>query len=248
MSYKYSLNDKYLHFKDALLDVKRYFDASDESIHKARNELRISEIESEKVVIKAFKVPHLINQFAYAYLRDGKARKSYDNAIKLQALHVNTPTPIGLIEFYRFGLLKQSYFIAKYEAYDFTIREAFHRKIEDYKEVIKAFALFTYDLHVKGVWHVDYSPGNILISRKNGSYHFSLVDINRMEFRDIGEYEGLENFAKFWAKEEDLKLLATSYAEVASLDVDKAIQRASDAAKKLQAKTELKRKLKGANF
>ncbi|MEA1918202.1 MAG: lipopolysaccharide kinase InaA family protein [Campylobacterota bacterium] len=245
MGIKFSINEKYPSFEAVLLNIKTYFDASSESIHKARNELRIATIENEKLVIKAFKVPHLINQFAYAYLRDGKARKSYDNAITLQALHVNTPEPIGLIEFYRFGLLKESYFIAKHEPYDFTIREAFHHKIEDHQDVIKAFAAFTYDLHVKGVWHVDYSPGNILITREAEGYKFSLVDINRMEFKTIESYEGLNNFAKFWAKEEDLMFLAQTYAVLAGLDEDKAVNIALNAAQKLQAKTNLKRKLKG---
>lgn len=245
MSYKYSLNPSFENFKTVLLEIKNYFDASKQSIHKARNELRIAQIENEKVVIKAFKVPHLINRFAYAYLRDGKARKSYDNAIKLQSLHVNTPEPIGLIEFFSWGLLQESYFIAKYEPYDFTIREAFHHKIEDHQEVIKAFAAFTYDLHVKGVWHVDYSPGNILITRHKEGYHFSLVDINRMEFKSIEGYEGLKNFAKFWAKEEDLELLARSYAKLAGLCEKNSTRLALEAAERLQAKTNLKRKLKG---
>ncbi len=245
MSYRYKISSHFKNFKNILFDIQRYFNASNESIHKARNELRIAEIEGEKVVIKAFKVPHLVNQFAYAYIRDGKARKSYDNAIALQALHVNTPESIGFIEFYRFGVLKESYFLAKYEAYNFTIREAFHHKIDDWSEVIQAFAAFTYDLHVKGVWHVDYSPGNILITRVEQGYHFSLVDINRMEFKKIEGYEGLENFAKFWAKEEDLKLLASEYASLASLDESRAIEVALASAQKLQAKTNLKRKLKG---
>lgn len=245
MSYQYSLNPKFENFKTVLVEIKNYFDASNESIHKARNELRVAEIEGEKVVIKAFKVPHLINRFAYAYLRDGKARKSYDNAITLQSLHVNTPEPIGLIEFFSWGLLQESYFIARYEPYDFTIREAFHHKIEDHQEVIKAFSAFTYDLHVKGVWHVDYSPGNILITRQEAGYHFSLVDINRMEFKTIEGYEGLKNFAKFWAKEEDLTLLAKTYAHLAGLDEQQSIDTAMQAAQNLQAKTNLKRKLKG---
>jgi len=64
---KYKVNSKYSNFKDELLHVKEHFNNSSNSIHKARNELRISEINSKKVVIKAFKVPNIINQVAYAY-------------------------------------------------------------------------------------------------------------------------------------------------------------------------------------
>jgi serine/threonine protein kinase len=241
---KYKVNSKYSNFKDELLHVKEHFNNSSNSIHKARNELRISEINGKKVVIKAFKVPHIINQFAYAYIRDGKAKKSYENSIKLQSLDINTPDAISYIEFYSFGLLKDSYFLSIYEPYDFTIREVFHKKVENCGEILKLFAAFTYDLHVKGIWHVDYSPGNVLISKEGEAYKFSLVDINRMEFKEIKDYEGLKNFAKFWAKDEDLKILATEYASLASLDVDKAVEVALKAAKSLQDKTNLKRKLK----
>ena len=241
---KYRLNPQYAHFKDDLIGVASHFDASSHSIHKARNELRIATMQGTKVVIKAFKVPHFINRFAYTFLRDGKAKKSFQNALRLQRLGVPTPAPVGYIEFFSGGLLAQSYFLSLYSPYDFTIREAFHHKIEDHREVISAFAAFTYGLHQKGVWHVDYSPGNILITRESDGYRFSLVDINRMRFAPVSGYEGLANFSKFWAKEEDLRLMARTYAELAGLDAKRAEAVALEQERKLRKKTEFKRRLK----
>lgn len=246
MLYKYTLNPQYANFKNDLLNIKNIFNTSDESIHKARNELKIIERNGIKCVVKSFKVPHAINRIAYTFFREGKAKKSYINAIKLTELGVNTPEPIGVIEFFSFGLLSESYFVSVYEPYDFTIREVFHHKVEDFQEILKQFAKFTYEIHQKGVWHVDYSLGNILITHQADKYKFSLVDINRMEFKVISAYEGLKNFNKFWAKDDnDLIILATEYAKLAKLDEKKATKILVNEAKYLEYKINLKRKLKG---
>lgn len=246
MSYKYTLNPKYKHFENELLTIQKIFTKADESIHKARNELKIIELHGIKCVVKSFKVPHAINRVAYTFFRDGKAKKSYENAVKLTKLGVNTPEPIGVIEFFSSGLLSESYFISVYEPYDFTIREVFHHKVENFQEILKQFAKFTYEIHQKGVWHVDYSLGNILVTIKDNSYKFSLVDINRMEFKTIHPYEGLKNFNKFWAKDDnDLVILAKEYAKIGNLDEQKAIKILVKEAKFLETMVNVKRKIKG---
>ncbi len=218
------INPKYESLRDSLLHVRDFFDQSDESIHKARNELRISEIGSQKMVIKAFKIPHLLNRVVYGFFRDSKAYKSYHNALKLLELGIPTPTPVSLIENRHFGFFGESYFVSLYEPYDFTIREAFHHKVDDYQEVIKAFVAFTWDLHVKGVWHEDYSLGNILITRQDDGYRFSLVDINRMKFIAISAEKGCENFSKLWAKEEDLILMSQEYARLSRMNASETLE------------------------
>jgi len=246
LSYKYTINPKYDYMKASLLDISNIFNSVDTNIHKARNELKIINIDGVECVVKSFKIPHIINRVAYTFLRDGKAKKSFDNAMRLQDMGVNTPEPIGIIEFFKTGLLESSYFISLYEPYDFTIREVFHHKVDDTTQILKEFALFSYDLHQKGVWHVDYSLGNILITKINNNYRFSLVDINRMEFKDITPEEGLKNFNKFWAKfDEDLPIIAKEYAKLAGFDEQKAIQIVLDEARKLQSRVNIKRKLKG---
>jgi len=248
LSYTYLLNPKYKHLKDFLINIENNFNDSNETIHKARNELKIIELNGIKFVVKSFKIPHFANRIAYTYFREGKARKSYKNAVKLIEKEIETPEPIGIIEFFTLGLLSKSYFISLYEPYTFTIREVFHHKVEDVNEILKEFAKFTYNLHKKGVWHVDYSLGNILVTKKHNSYQFSLVDINRMEFKTIHSYEGLKNLNKFWPKnDKDLPLLAKEYAKCASLNENKAIKIAVDEANKLEKQVNLKKKLKGKN-
>jgi serine/threonine protein kinase len=242
---KYTIHPDYIDFEEDLLTVKERFASSNESIHKARNELRIVPLHGVKTVIKAFKIPHLLNRFVYAYLRDSKAKKSYDNAVKLLELGVPTPQPIGYIEFLEGGLLSQSYFISKYEPYDFTIREVFHHQVHDVEAILKAFTAFTYGLHQKGVWHEDYSPGNILIRKEKEGYTFLLVDINRMQFRSISALEGIKNFSKLWAQPEERALIGREYAKLSGMDEALALKAIDAFARKTEAAVNFKKKLKG---
>lgn len=209
MSYKHILNSKYPLFKELLLNIKEHFTNSDESIHKARNELKIIEYSDMSTVVKAFRVPNILNQFVYSYFRDSKAKKSYDYSLKINGF---TPEPIGYIEFYSFGLLKESFFISQKFDYDFTIREPLLDKDFDEREnIFKAFARFTCELHESGIYHNDYSPGNILIKKEADDYIFKIVDINRMKFFDLDQESRAKNFSKLWADDDVLEIIGVEY-------------------------------------
>ena len=244
MSSKIEINPDYPNFKSILQNIQSLFSHNGETIHKARNELKVIELDGIICVIKAFKVPNVINQFAYAYIRKSKAYKSFHNAVRLKELDVTTPEPIGYIEFYKSGLLQESFFISKHYPYELTMANVRDDDLEDKTTILKAFTAFTYDLHKKGVWHVDYSGGNILINRNEADYEFSLVDINRMEFRIISGYAGLENFNKMWFDEESLTIIAKEYAELAGLDETHAIKEILKHDKKLKAHVLRRRKIK----
>lgn len=219
------INQEFSHLKNELLKIDTFFNSSEITIHNARNKLKIIEIDSVKLVVKSFKVPNLFNKIVYTSLKSSKAKKSYLNGVRLIELGIQTPTPVAYIETYKLGFLDKSYCITICEEYDFTIREVFHHKVEDVEIILKQFAQFTYNLHQKGIWHVDYSLGNILITKKEDYYKFSLVDINRMKFNTILPAEGLKNFNKFWAKDEnDLVIIAKEYARLSGFDEEKAIQ------------------------
>ncbi len=241
---KYELSPQFENFKDSLLNIKEIFAQNNNSIHQARNILKVIPINDEEIVVKAFRIPNIVNQFAYAYIRNSKANKSFHNAIKLEELGLSTPSPIGFIEFYESGLLKESFFLSKHYPYELTMANVRDDDLVDKKMILKAFGEFTYELHKKGVWHIDYSGGNILINRLEDGYEFSLVDINRMEFKTINSYDGLENFNKLWLEEDDLKTLASSYANVAKLNETKAIEKIINEDKKLKEHVLRRRKIK----
>ncbi|MEA2019082.1 MAG: lipopolysaccharide kinase InaA family protein [Campylobacterota bacterium] len=204
-------------------NIEKKFQTNDNLIHNARNQLKIIDFDGIDTVVKSFKIPNFINKIIYTFFKPSKAKKSFINSKKLIELDINTPKPIAYVEHKKFGLLDKSFFITEREKYDFTIREVFHHKVDKHEDILKEFARFTYDLHQKGVWHVDYSLGNILITKQEDGYKFSIIDINRMIFKNISANEGLKNFNKFWAKDEnDLKIMADEYAKLSGFNEDEA--------------------------
>ncbi len=211
MTFKYILNENYTSFKEFLLNIQSNFQENSATIHKARNELKIIEYEGISTVVKAFKVPNIINKIAYTFFRDSKAKKSYTYSVKISKY---TPAPIGYIEFFKLGLLSESFFISKEFKYDFTIREPLlDAEFDDAKEIFKAFTRFTLELHNDGIFHDDYSPGNILIKKENENYTFKIVDINRMIFKELSEDERAKNFSKLWAHDHILEIMADEYTK-----------------------------------
>ena len=246
-NYKIEIYKDSICFQDFLLNIKDHFKNNSNTIHKARNELKVIEHKDIQTVVKAFKVPNIVNQIVYAYFRDSKAKKSYQNAIKLTELNINTPNPIGYIEFYRNFLFKESFFISEKVDYLFTIREPLRNvDLKDREEIIKKFVAFTYNLHKNRVYHKDYSAGNILVFKnEKDEYDFSLVDINRMEFKPIDLELGLDNFAKLWLDSDNLQIIAKEYSKLSYVDEYKAINILKSCDKKLKDFVEMKRSIRG---
>lgn len=241
--YKYQINTPCHHFESFILHIRDYFNQHENSIHKARNELKILTYENESLVVKSFKVPHFLRRMYYTFFRDTKAKKSYEHSLKLG---IFTPKPIGYIEFYHNTLLLDSYFIAENFAYDFTIREPLlDAEFKNKTKILQAFAAFTFKLHEKGILHKDYSPGNILIRKEQGGYNFKVVDINRMVFKTLSLEERMKNFNKLWANNSDLEIIAGEYAALQQEEKQKCIDMAIAYNQKHKGKMILKNRLRG---
>jgi serine/threonine protein kinase len=241
---KYNINISYKEqFEVFLLNLKDTFSLHSNSIHKARNELKVLSHENISVVVKSFKVPNLFNRIIYTFFRDSKAKKSYDYSIKIRPF---TPEPIGYIEFYESFLLKESYFISEEFQYNFTIREPLlDANFQNRDEIFKAFARFSFELHEAGILHQDYSPGNILIQKDNDKFIFKIVDINRMEFLDLTLKQRLQNFNKLWANNDDIEIIAKEYAKISQEDENYCITTAQYFNTKHKNKINMKKRIKG---
>lgn len=76
----YQINPKYKSLEKAILDIPRRFDQEGEVIDDGRNVIKVLDVEGERFNVKSFKKPNIINQFAYAYVRKGKAQRSFEYA------------------------------------------------------------------------------------------------------------------------------------------------------------------------
>jgi len=207
--------------KDFVRNIKLYFNQNiNRVIYDKRNIIKVIEYEHNKYVVKSFKVPHLFNQIVYRFFRDSKAKRSFINSQRLQLMGIATPQPVGYIEFPTLCCFKESFYVSEFFDFDFEIRAVLaDTSFFERDQILKAFALYTYTLHKKGVYHVDYSPGNILVKKEGTQYCFSIVDVNRMQFLEMDAKLRMESLAKLTTNREDNLKIVTYYAETSGEDV-----------------------------
>ena len=218
MIYK-QIDPKFGNFNKFSDNIKKSFEQEANTITKKRNVIKLINFDNKKIVVKSFKIPNIVNKFAYRFIRDSKAKRSFYNAQKLIQLGINTPHPIAFVEFFT-PLLDNSFYICKYFDHDFEIRDVLkNQTFKNRDKILKQFTEFSYLLHEKGVYHVDYSPGNILVKQINeNEYLFSIVDVNRMKFIKFNDSLRFKNLAKLSASEEDIKFISKIYAAISDMD------------------------------
>jgi len=230
-------------YSDFCENIERYFKDSDDVIVENRNIIKIIKYKNTNYVAKSFKIPHILNRVIYSFFRDSKAKKSYENSLKINNF---TPKAICFIIKDRYGLIENSYFISEEFKYDFTIREVLLDKNFDKRDkIFKEFADFTYKLHENSILHLDYSPGNILIKCDSGGYIFKIVDVNRMIFKNLSIRDRVENFSKLWAKDEDMVFILENYMKLLKEDNKRYIHLGLKASQKHKDKKNLKKRLRG---
>ena len=207
-------------FDNLVVNIKEYFSKDTNIIlFKKRNTIKTVDFNDSKYVVKSFKTPHLLNQIIYKFFRESKAKRSYDNSKKLLELDINTPKPVGYTEFSSLVFFKESYYISEFFNYDFEIRALFKDKnFHDRDNVLKLFTKFSVNLHDKGVYHIDYSPGNILVKKTSDTYLFYIIDVNRMKFLNFDTDLRMKSLSKLTSDKNDNKLLSKYYAEVSNID------------------------------
>ena len=238
-------NEKFRPFLECLSSGFAEIDGA--IIHTDRNVLKIVPHENQNIVIKSFQILPKARRFVYTYLRESKAKRSYINSVRLLALDIPVPEPIGFIEFFRGGVLYDSYYVSRKVDYDFTIRKVLNAGLNEYPGLISAAARFVASLHNRGVIHFDLSPGNLLIKRDSAEPHFYLVDVNRMKFKSrIGAASGLKNLVRLMEGPTHRKVFMSAYAEARLLDGDQAYQDLVSLAESYTQRLTLKRRLKKA--
>lgn len=169
------------------------------------------------VVVKEFKKPNLVNAYVYTTVRTSKAERSYRNAMKMSELGFLTPEPVAYGEVRNGIKLVSSCYICRE-----LVGASEMRNWEDFPNaatLIPAFAREIYRLHKAGVWHKDFSPGNILYKETAAdTYDFYYVDLNRMKFGVHDRKRQMSMFRSINLNPAETRKLAGYYAEVAGLE------------------------------
>lgn len=213
------INPAYKKLEQFINDLPALFNTTGETIYEGRNILKRYVIdENLTIVVKRFKIPHLLNQFVYGSIRHSKARRSFIYAKKLLERGISTPTPIAYIEQFNWGL-KDSYYISVESPLKRIIREFWDNPtIGDRTFILEAFGRMTAKMHKKGVVHLDYSAGNILFDIVNDKLDFTIVDVNRIKFGRVSEKEGYANLNRLWLNDDAYKIISSAYAKTLNYD------------------------------
>ena len=213
-----------------------------------RNSIKKVEVSNKVIIIKAFKIPNVINQIVYRYFRKSKARRSFEYATNLINLNIKTPSPIAYIEEFTLLGIKRSYYFSEFVDYDITYRElSLQSESVENEVILRAFTKFTYGLHEKEVIFLDHSPGNTLIIKKNNGFDFYLVDLNRMKFGKLDFEDRMKNFSRLTPEKDMIQLMSEEYAELSGEKFEKVFKSmwfyTQKFRKKFQRKLRLKKKL-----
>src|SRR5690606_15428223 len=214
---KLVIQPQYVHLKTEIETAIAQFNIQGTLLVKgSRNTIKIFPLNNRLLNIKAFKKPNLLNAFVYRFIRDSKAKRSYNYALKLLGKNIGTPQPIAFVE-YNGGIgLGKSFYVCEHITTEYTYRDLVENpELNHHDEMLRAFTRFCFKLHEAGVEFKDHSPGNTLIKiNEDQSYSFYLVDLNRMQFHNQLSFEQrMYNLRRLTPKKEMIAVMANEYAK-----------------------------------
>ena len=219
------LNPQYAHLRSFLDDLPQRFVREGTEIYRKRNLIKVfSAPDGTLLNVKRYHVPHGLNALVYSFgLRKSKGLRAWEYPVRLKAQDIETPEPVAYIEERCMGMLRFSYFISLQSPYSHTLYELADAAPSLYEPMAEALARFAAHMHEQNVLHKDFTPGNILWQRDDdGTFHFSLVDINRMKFGPVSPQKGLRSLVRLWGPKRFIQLLVRHYATLRGMDKEKA--------------------------
>lgn len=173
---------------------EQFYQAQD-VIQKGRNEIR----SNGQTVIKSFAKPRGWKKILYSFFRKSKAQRSYETAIRLGD---KTPSPVGYQELRHHHWLGESYYACELSPCPYRFKDLRNPQCQDRVRHLKAIARFTAALHEAGIYHTDYSQGNILWDEDD---RIQIVDLNRVRFcRTISLRKGIRNFSSLHLGDDEM--------------------------------------------
>ena len=211
---KMHINGKYSELQPFIRELPSLFSTFGDVLYEGRNTIKVFKVNDMLINVKSFKNPIFINRVVYRFFRKSKAERSFNYALRLLDRNVNTPEPVAYVEILENGLFTRSYYVSVHEIVDGTMKDIYHQSADESRDLVKAFTLFTARLHDKGIFHKDYSPGNILYRKNVAGYEFLLVDLNRIKFKRMNIFDSCRSFCKIRIDVNMQNFIAKEYAKV----------------------------------
>lgn len=223
MSRKISINLRYEHLREFIAQLPAIMDEGGIYIYGGRRNL-IKCFEAPngtQINVKRFKKPNFLNNIIYSTgIRKPKGIRAFTYPERLLSKGIETPEAVAYIEDRNvIGLLQQSYFISLQCPYRHLLYELGDATPDVYEPIAKSLARYVAYMHDQEVLHLDFSPGNVLWDQDvDGTYHFSIVDINRMRFGVVDMENGCKSFCRLWGPKRFIQLLVEAYARERHFD------------------------------
>lgn len=202
--------------------------AADEGrvIHQGRNELREISRQGTAFVVKSFRTPNPINRIAYGLLRASKAKRSYQYAEMLRKAGIGTPEPVAY-HTERTGLLfSRSYYVCRKSECPYTYVQLIGGHFQNQEKYLRAIARTAATLHGNGMYHKDFSRGNILFRDTPHGVEVEIIDLNRIHFhRHISIEDGCRNLAERLPMTDGMaRILADEYAKARGYEPEECLR------------------------
>ena len=220
---------------------ERFLDRGD-TLHTGRNLIKTltltgSGLEPIEVVVKAFAIPALPRGLVYAHVRRSKAASSMLNAQRLVRLQINTPEPIACIEYLDSGYLGRSYYVCRHWHHDYDLTPLLYGRTPPHPDtdaLLRQLARFTVAQHNRGVLHLDYNPGNILVRTTGTQFAFALVDLNRLCFTQLGMSARISGLVRLTTVVDYTGIIGRHYAQLYGADPEDFCRRLERAQRRFQ--------------
>ncbi len=198
-------------------------------IYKGRNQLREFEMEGKTYVVKQFHRANWLNRIVYGFLRKSKARRSYEYALMLHRIGIDSPTPVGYYTDRWLGLLfNRSFYVCLRSTLPYCYNDIVEGNLtaDEEEKYLRAIARTTARLHDNRIIHLDYSGGNILFGPgPDGQPQVELIDLNRLRFHRISMKEGCYNFAdRLPTTPRQRRIVAEEYAAARGFDTEECLK------------------------
>jgi hypothetical protein len=238
----YELNQSFTELDKFIVGLPEAFNHLGTIVQNNRNELRKVVTQNGELIVKNFRGMYFFNRLAYSLFRKSKAERSFLHSQILNQNGILTPAHVAWIDRYRWGLLQDSFFVCVYDPHPTLKVFRSNSDAMERADVLRQLATFTYKLHSLGIYHEDFSVGNILVKKVSDSYDFILLDLNRMKFGRRSYRNKLRGFNKLDLPKEDLDILLTEYARLSAMPVPETLdvfwkdKNAASALRKLRRK------------